>query len=266
MKIRGVSQAASVDASTRLRLLSYNIQVAIASNRPHHYVTNSWKHVLPHAQLYENLDQIAGFINDYDIVGLQEVDAGSLRTSFINQTEYLANRAGFPHWFHQTNRRIGKIARHSNGVLSKFGPAAVSEHKLPGLVPGRGAMVLRYGMGEQQLVIVLLHLALSKRARLLQLDYISRIISEDEHLIVMGDMNCQPHSEELKILLSRTNLREPIEGHYTFPSWRPRRTIDHILVSSTLEVRDMQVLNVDFSDHLPIAVDISLPAALRKAA
>lgn len=245
--------------SMRLRLLSYNIQVGIASSRLHHYVTNSWKHVLPHAQLYDNLDQIAGLIRDFDIVGLQEVDAGSLRTGFINQTKYLADSANFPYWYHQMNRKIGKIAAHSNGVLSKFSPLDVSEHKLPGLVPGRGAMMLRYGAGADPLVIVLLHLALSKRARLQQLDYVSDIIRDYNHVIVMGDMNCQPQSEELRILLDRTNLREPVDGHHTFPSWRPSRTIDHILVSSTLEIRDMKVLPFPFSDHLPIAVDIAVP-------
>ena len=39
----------------RIRLLSYNIQVGIGSVSYRHYVTEAWKHVLPHAQLYENM-------------------------------------------------------------------------------------------------------------------------------------------------------------------------------------------------------------------
>lgn len=66
---------------TRLRLLSYNIQVGIGAKRYRDYVTDSWKHVLPHAQIYNNLGHIARAISDFDIVALQEVDAGSLRTS-----------------------------------------------------------------------------------------------------------------------------------------------------------------------------------------
>lgn len=93
---------------TRLRLLSYNIQVGIGAKRYRDYVTDSWKHVLPHAQIYNNLGHIARAISDFDIVALQEVDAGSLRTSFINQTEYLATHAGFPFWHHQTTVTLAK--------------------------------------------------------------------------------------------------------------------------------------------------------------
>jgi endonuclease/exonuclease/phosphatase family metal-dependent hydrolase len=81
------------ERGTRIRLLSYNIQVGMASTRPHHYLTESWKHVLPHAKSYDNLTRIAHAISGFDIVALQEVDAGSLRTSFINQIEYLALHA-----------------------------------------------------------------------------------------------------------------------------------------------------------------------------
>jgi endonuclease/exonuclease/phosphatase family metal-dependent hydrolase len=37
--------------------------------------------------------------------------------------------------------------------------------------------------------------------------------------------------------------------------------LDHILLSQTLEAADVRVLDHLFSDHLPIAVDLPLPAA-----
>ena len=248
---------------TRLRLLSYNVQVAIAANRPHHYLTYSWKHLLPHAQIFENMDKIADLVREFDIVGLQEVDGGSLRTGFINQTAYLADKAQFPHWFDQTNRRIGRLARHSNGLLSKFSPNQIMEHKLPGRVPGRGAMAIEYGDPSNPLLIVLLHLALSKRARAIQLGYVNQLIRDYEHVVVMGDMNCTPGSGELSTLLNGTTLRPPVDGLHTFPSWKPRVKLDHILVSSSLDIRRIKVLNCQISDHLPIAVDILLPAGLQ---
>jgi hypothetical protein len=90
----------------RLRLLSYNIQVGIVYSRYRHYLTRSWKHVLPFPGRQENLDSIAEFISKFDIVGLQEVDAGSLRSNYINQAKYLAQRGGFPHCYVQTNRNM----------------------------------------------------------------------------------------------------------------------------------------------------------------
>lgn len=169
-------------AGTRLRLLSYNIQVGIGTKRYREYVTESWKHVLPHAQIYDNLKQIAHTISDYDIVALQEVDAGSLRTSFINQTEYLATHAGFPFWHHQTNRNIGKIAAHSNGLLSRYRPSQIHDHKLPGILPGRGVMVVRYGHPDNPLVLLIMHMALGKRARQRQFEYVTRIVNQYEHV------------------------------------------------------------------------------------
>jgi len=64
----------------RLRLLSFNIQTGITTSRYRQYVTQSWRHVLPFAQRSGNLDTIANLVSDYDLVGLQEVDAGSIRS------------------------------------------------------------------------------------------------------------------------------------------------------------------------------------------
>src|SRR5689334_9216046 len=110
------------ETQRRLRLLSFNIQAGIASSKYRHYLTQSWKHVLPYPERLETLDRIAALSMDFDLVGIQESDAGSLRSAFINQTEYLATRAGFPYWYDQTNRNLGHFAQHSLGLLSRFRP------------------------------------------------------------------------------------------------------------------------------------------------
>ncbi len=240
-------------------MLSYNVQVGIGSTRPHHYITQSWKHVLPHARTTKNLNHIAQQISSYDIVALQEVDTGSLRTGFVNLTEYLADKSNFPFWYDQKTRNMGKVAQHSMGLLSKIRPADISEHKLPGLIPGRGAMQVRYGSSEHPLIVVLIHLALGYRARTEQLNYISELVNQFEHVIVMGDLNCNPDSREMQMLFKQTHLREPLDKLDTFPSWRPSRNIDHILVSPSLEIRKIDVINNSMSDHLPVAMEIELP-------
>lgn len=247
----------------RLRLLSYNIQAGIATRRYHHYLTHSWKHVLPYPERLENLDCIAGLIGEYDVVGLQEVDGGSLRSGFVNQTEYLALKAGFPCWYDQTNRRIGRIAQHSLGLLSRLHPSDAMEVKLPGMIPGRGALTVRFGQDADAMVVMILHLSLGRRARLRQLACVAELIQEYRHVILMGDFNCRSDSAEMESFLARTCLREPVHGLHTFPSWRPARNIDHILVSPTLEVCSAQVLNHTFSDHLPVAMEVALPGVLR---
>lgn len=261
-----ITTTPSVTTGTTIKLLSFNIQVGIAATRPHHYVTHSWKHVLPHSRHLQNLDLISDIISDYDVVGLQEVDGGSLRSENINQTEYLAHKAGYPYWYHQTNRRIGRIAQHSNGLLSKFDPLDIVEHKLPGPIPGRGAMVVRFGDESNPLVVVLLHLALGRRARMRQLEYISQIVHTHDHVVVMGDMNCQPDSMEMQSLMTTTGLHIPDNSPYTFPSWRPSKKLDHILVSPSLVVKDFSVIDAVCSDHLPISMEVEVPRAIRMVA
>jgi len=245
-----------------LNLLSYNIQVATGSSRFSHYLTRSWRHVLPHTDSFSNLELIAKAIKPYDIVALQEADAGSLRSSYTNQTEYIAEKGDFPYWWHQSNRQIGRFAHHSNGMLSRIKPLEVSEHKLPGRIPGRGAMVARYGTEKEYIMVVVLHLALSRQARMLQLGFLAEIIENEQHVVVMGDFNCTGQSYEIRRFAERTGLMMPEQRHDTFPSWKPTRNIDHILLSPSLNVKEMCVLPESASDHLPISVNIDLPFLL----
>ncbi len=252
-------------AGRRLRLLSYNIQTGIETSRYHHYLTRSWKHVLPHPERFDNLDRIAKLAREYDIVGLQEVDGGSLRSGFINQTEYLALRGRFPYWFDQRNRDLGHLGQHSIGLLTRFRPSEITEIKLPGMIPGRGALTVRFGEGENAVLMMIAHLALGRRARMQQLGYLAELISDFRHVMLMGDLNCTSDSTELEWLQSRTWLREPVYDLKTFPSWRPRRSLDHILVSPFIAVERVEVLPYMISDHLPVAMDIRLPAEVAVA-
>ncbi|MEE9492051.1 MAG: endonuclease/exonuclease/phosphatase family protein [Gammaproteobacteria bacterium] len=246
-------------AGQTIKLLSYNIQAGIKTENYHHYLTRSWKHIVHHPQRFANLRRIADMLAEFDIVGIQEADAGSLRSGYINLTEYLAEHADFPYWDDKTNRRIGQFAHHSLGILSRFRPTGITEHKLPGRIPGRGALAVRYGDGEESLVVLIAHLALSHRARMNQLDYLADQINQYRHVVLMGDFNCQSESEEIGQLVNRTLMSEPLHGLNTFPSWRPKRNIDHILVSPTVKILNAEVMDCSISDHLPIAVDIQLP-------
>ncbi len=253
----------SPSAPEAIRVLSYNIQNAIATHRYRHYVTGGWKHVLPHRQRHANLERIGEWVAPYDLIGLQEVDAGSFRTGFMNQVEHLAYKADFPYWYFQTNRNMGRLAQQSNGLLARYRPAELREHRLPGIVPGRGALQIRFGTGREALNVIQVHMALGRRARLRQMAFLADLVNAHRHVIVMGDLNCRSESRELARLSERTNLSEPIHGLHTFPSWRPNRNIDHILISSTLEVRRARVLDCALSDHLPIAMDLILPESVR---
>ncbi len=88
--------SSSSDLGRKLRLLTFNIQSGTPANSYREYLTSSWRQVLPSAVRVENLEAIAGLVMDYDMVGLQEVDSGSLRSGFINQSRYIATHAALP--------------------------------------------------------------------------------------------------------------------------------------------------------------------------
>lgn len=254
-------RAPPIDSSKTIRLLTFNIQVGIATSSYRHYLTKSWQHFLPHKNRNENLNRIAELLNDYDVVALQEVDGGSLRSGFVNQVEYLAQAGDFPYWYQQLNRNFGPIAKHSNGLLSRYRPIEVDEYGLPSLIPGRGIIVAKYGKLDDPIVLVIMHLSLSEKAQNEQLRFVRDLISDYNHVVLMGDMNTHAdqilHHSPLKTagLVALPGVR------HTFPSWRPEKALDHILVSRSLVVKKAQVVTFPVSDHLPIALDLRLPAS-----
>lgn len=248
-----------------LKILSYNVQAGVETERYRDYVTKGWRHLLPNRKRIHNLNRISAILSAYDMVGLQEVDGGSLRSGFLDMTEYLAHKSGFPHWYHQVNRDIGVLAQHSNGYLSRFKPTDVTCYKLPA-APGRGAMLLSFGSDKEALRVCTMHLALSRRARSQQLGFLTELIKNYEHLVVMGDLNAGSEATEFKRFVENTGLQEPSCDQATFPSWRPIRKIDHILVSHALKISQTKVINYPLSDHLPISVEIELPVDAQQAA
>jgi len=248
----------------QLQLLSCNILAGGSVGRYRHYVTQSWKQVLPTRSKRGNLDKFAKLLADFDMVGLQEADAGSLRSGFVNQTEYLAEAAEFPYWSHQPNRKVAQFAASSNGLLTRIKPKEVLDYPLPGRIPGRGALWVRFASGDAELVLVVAHLSLGPAARKRQLAFIAELIGKQRHAVLMGDLNCSAHGEELKALFRQTSLvpptRQPVA---TYPSWQPRRAIDHILATTSISIEQLWTLPHPVSDHLPLAARVRLPEALK---
>ncbi len=265
--IEGLHQVADRAVGTARReslsLLSFNIQVGIKTQAYHHYLTRGWQHLLPHRQRNQTLDQIGRLLRQYDLVALQEADGGSLRSGFVNQVEYLADAGRFPYWYQQLNRNLGKLAQHSNGVLSRLEPSFVEDHPLPGLIPGRGAILVRFGEGANALLIIVLHLALGARTQDRQLRYVRELVEDHPHVVLMGDMNNPLEHLRSRPALRGLDLISAEETLHTYPSWQPKHALDHILISPSLEVRSARVLDLTLSDHRPIAMEIGLPPCLQ---
>ena len=256
---------ADAPAGTRLlRVLSANIQAGSSTRRYSDYVTRSWSHALPAGRKRTSLDAIAQLASGHDIVGLQESDPGSLRSGFTNQTHYLAQRAGFHYWTHQPNRSMGGVASSANGLLSKLEPVRTTDHALPGRIKGRGVLLAHFGDDREGLTVAVAHLSLGAKSRHAQLSFIAEVLQDHPNAVLMGDFNCLPDQPEMDVLYRNTTLRPPECVVPTFPSWKPQRAIDHILVSGDLKCRGSQAFPAAFSDHLALAMQIEVPeGALR---
>lgn len=257
-----MSDHAPHPAQGTLRLLSCNILAGASVQRYRQYVTRSWASVLPGRGKQENLDRLAAMMAGFDVIGLQEADAGSLRSGFLNQTQYLANMAGMPFWSHQPNRPVARLAHSANGLISRFTPTEVHDYPLPGRIPGRGVMLAHFGEHPGALTVAVAHLSLGPQARRRQLHFIADLLADRPHAVLMGDLNTDADSAEMRRLFTHTALLPPHRLTPTFPSWRPRRAIDHILISADLRLERVWTLGEAFSDHLPLAAQVRLPAHL----
>lgn len=246
-------------ATRSLKLLSCNILAGGSMSSYRDYVTRGLHQVLP-AGKRANLDGLAKLFEEFDLVALQEADAGSLRSGFLNQTQYLAEAASFPFWSHQPNRRVSRLAASSNGLLARAKPDEVIDYPLPSRIPGRGALWTRFGEGDESLVVIVAHLSLGAQARQRQMDFLAELIADQPRAILMGDLNTTHDSAELRRFHERSGMSVPVLAPPTFPSWAPKKAIDHILVSPGIVVDKLWTLPHPVSDHLPIAASITIPA------
>ena len=264
----------------RLRVLSANIQAGASTRRYTDYATRSWSHVLPAGNKRASLDTIAELAAQHDIVGLQESDPGSWRSGLTNQTHYVAERAGFDYWSHQPNRnvglqtlpelpglpvphrRMGVVAASANALLSRFEPVEIGDHPLPGRISGRGVLIARFGRSAASLTVAVAHLSLGAGSRRAQLAFIGELLQDHPNAVLMGDFNCTVEQPEMAELFRRTRLQPPACAIHTFPSWRPQRAIDHVLIGDGLACAGMQALQAAWSDHLALSVELDVPADL----
>ncbi|MDR1075117.1 MAG: endonuclease/exonuclease/phosphatase family protein [Xanthomonadaceae bacterium] len=254
-----MKETRSESTSRTLRLLSANIQAGSSTRRYSDYVVRSWSHALPLGSKRTSLDTIAKLASEHDIVGLQEADPGSLRSGFTNQTHYLAERAGFGYWTHQPNRSVGGVASSANGLLSKLVPMQVENHTLPGRIKGRGVLIAAFGRDKRSLTVAVAHLSLGAKSRQAQLAFIAELLSDYPNTVLMGDFNCRVADPEMGVLFRHTRLGPPLHDVLTFPSWRPQKAIDHILVSEDLNCSNVRAMRAAHSDHLALAMNIEVP-------
>ena len=243
-----------------MKLMIYNI--AYGTGAPDAFYEHLWMghRYLRTSQIH--LDKIMDFIEKEqpDILGLVEVDTGSIRTKFVNQVETIANHLNH---FHHSSVKYGEDSLgRTIPILRMQGNAVLTRKHVP------DKQFHYFPIGFKRLIIeldiegvnfFLVHLALKKRIRKKQFQFLAKLAKQHKNIIIAGDFNTFKGNQEIAELQQELGLVNPNKKSLpTFPSWNPRRELDFILHSKNIKVTHFSVPKVKFSDHLPIIMEYHL--------
>jgi endonuclease/exonuclease/phosphatase family metal-dependent hydrolase len=243
-----------------MRLLVYNIRYATGSGPTFHLPVPGAGY-LRSSKLA--LQGITEFIrkSDPDVVGLIEVDTGSIRSGMTNQAEYIAHRLGHYSIYEckygasSFNQRVPILRMQSNAFLAAPRVHGERFHYFP---TGIKRLIIELELDE--VCIFLVHLSLKYRHRQQQLRSLHELLSATRKpVIVAGDFNTFWGHDELYLFMHAAGLRSANRDNLpSFPSRFPRAELDFVLVSRSIEIDNFEVPDVRWSDHRPVICDFRL--------
>jgi len=243
-----------------MRLLLYNIRYAVGGGASMHMPIPGAGYVLGNQSV---LPEITRFIKslDPDVVGLIEVDTGSIRSRKVNQAEKIAADLGM-----NTSYETKYGERSLNQILPivrKQGNAFMAAPRVHGekfhyFDTGIKRLIIELEMDDY--AVFLVHLSLKYRHRHLQLRRLYDLIQEtSKPVVVAGDFNTFWGENEIYLFMKAAGLTSAnIESLPTYPSRAPRKELDFVLYQDGIHVTGFDVPDVKLSDHLPLVCDFEL--------
>ena len=261
-------ETARADTMLRVRLLVYNIRYATGIGPAFHipvpgagYLRSS-RHVL---------GEITSFIKsqDPDVVGLIEVDTGSIRTGMVNQADFIARSLGHYSTYEckygvaSVNQLMPIVRKQSNAFLAA---PRVRGERFHYFDTGIKRLIIELELDE--VAIFLVHLSLKFRHRQYQLRHLYDLIRKStKPVIVAGDFNTYWGDHEIYLFTQAARLRNAnVRGLPSYPSRSPRKELDFILHSDRIEIDRFEIPDVRLSDHLPLICDFTILAQAQQAA
>lgn len=230
-----------------LRVLTYNI---------YHGETNKLDGVI-------DMDLFGQIIKDFspDLVALQEVDKKTKRVKGLDLTEELSKRTGLDGYFCKFRDYQG--GEYGTAILSRF-PVVELELK-DAFLPESGALkTLPFAKVEidedTYIYFNSSHLSLAFEERKIQIEQIVSYYEKELNLaplIVSGDLNTEPDSEEMQVLLEKFSIADTTLSHTFSTRTGLVKKIDYILYPSNdnWEVVETQTAcREDASDHCALFV------------
>ncbi len=243
-----------------MRLLLYNIRYAVGAGASMHMPLPGAGYILGNQSV---LPDITAFIKstDPDIVGLIEVDTGSMRSRKINQAEAIATELGMNSSYETKYgaRSINKVLP----ILRKQGNAFLAAPRVHGETfhyfdTGIKRLIIELEMDD--FAVFLVHLSLKYRHRHLQLRKLYDLIEETtKPVMVAGDFNTFWGENEIYLFMRAAGLKSAnIKSLPSYPSRAPRKELDFILYQDGIRVKHFEIPQVRYSDHLPLVCDFEV--------
>ena len=243
-----------------LRFLLYNIRYAAGTGAGFNLPVPGAGYLRSNK---DNLQSIREFIFslDPDVVGLIEVDTGSIRTGMVNQAEIIAGPMGH-YSIHQSkygeeslNNRLPIIRKQANAFLAS---PRVHGERFHYFETGIKRLIIELEL--EDVAVFLVHLSLKYRHRHYQLRHLHDLVKEcPKPVIVAGDFNTFWGENEIYLFMKAAGLRSAnTESIPTYPSRSPRKELDFVLYQNGITVTDFSVPEVRHSDHLPLVCDFEL--------
>jgi len=243
-----------------MRLLLYNIRYGLGVGSAIHWPVPGAAFVFGNR---DNLQRITEFIKaqDPDIVGLVEVDTGSIRSRWINQAEAIAQAMGhysaYQCKYGQTslNQRLPIVRNQGNAFL-----AAQRVHGQRFHYFHTGIKRLIIELELENCAVFLVHLSLKYRHRQTQLYHLhDLVVASEKPVIVVGDFNAFWGGHEIYLFMKAARLQSAnVDNLPSYPSRSPRKELDFILYGSGVKVTNFSIPQVKFSDHLPLICDFEI--------
>jgi endonuclease/exonuclease/phosphatase family metal-dependent hydrolase len=214
-----------------------------------------------------NLDALIRFFRDQkaDVLGLVEIDSGSYRAGHRSQADVIAQQLGQrPFCRSKYNRyswwsRLPLMRKQANAFLCGHPVVYERSHFLR-----KGFKRLVMELELDNVVIFVVHLAISRRCREAQLADLQHLVKQAKKpYLIAGDFNAFAGKVELKEFMAALNLSSAnLDDHPTFPSRSPRWQLDFILHSPEIDVTHFEVARgIRLSDHLPLICDFQVRSA-----
>jgi len=243
-----------------MRLLLYNIRYAVGVGASMHMPLPGAGYILGNQSV---LPDITKFIKstDPDIVGLIEVDTGSIRSRRINQAETIAHELGMNSSYETKYgaKSINKLLP----IIRKQGNAFLAAPRVHGetfhyFETGIKRLIIELEMDD--FAVFLVHLSLKYRHRHLQMRKLYDLISVTKKpVIVAGDFNTFWGENEIYLFMRASGLRSANTSSLpSYPSRSPRKELDFILYQDGITVTHFEIPQVRYSDHLPLICDFEV--------